>query len=59
MEDKIEVRDYSTELESGIFNLAVTLCSHKSNLMGIDKARIQVAQYLEHLADALKNQDTN
>lgn len=51
--------NFSIEIETGIFNMIVTLCQHKANFMSIEDAKEDVAKYLERLIVGLRFEEEN
>lgn len=51
------IQDYATELEAGVFNLVISLVTHRATFVGYSKSRQQVAEYLEKLANVLREEE--
>lgn len=49
---------YDTEIENGIFNMIISLCQNKSQIIGMDMAKDQVANWLERIINGLRSEDT-
>lgn len=48
---------YDTEIENGIFNMIVSLCQHKSQTVGMEQAKDDVANWLERIVSGLREED--
>lgn len=48
---------YDTEIENGIFNMVVSLCNHKASTVGMEMAKEQVANWLERIIKALREEE--
>lgn len=54
-EDKFsKLANYSGEIETGIFNLVITLCQHYAQQMPLDMAKEKTVAYLETLVIGLQ-----
>lgn len=52
------IEGYTTELETGIFNLVVSLCQQKASHMSMPRAKAEVAEYLNRLSNGLITTET-
>lgn len=49
-------KTYDTEIENGIFNMVISLCQYKAEIVGMDEAKQQVSNWLERIVNGLREQ---
>lgn len=50
----VDTEYYDVEIEQGIYNMVVTLVTSKALVMPMPQAKLQVATFLDRLADGLR-----